>query len=371
MNKLVNDCMKLGFGLMRLPRLEDGSIDIEQTSRMTDAFLAAGGRYFDTAYVYEGSEEAARKALVERHPRDSYYLATKLNAGEGFCQNAEEAKAELRTSLERTGAGYFDFYLLHALGQKNVDRYNSFGLWDFVKEIKEEGLVRHYGFSFHDSPEFLDQLLTEHPDVEFVQLQINYADWEDPVVQSRACYEVAKKHGKPVVVMEPVKGGTLADPPQALKDIFEKELPDASPASWAIRFVASLDNVMMVLSGMSSMEQMEDNLSYMKDFAPLSASEAAAVTAAREALDRIDKIACTSCHYCTPGCPVGIHIPEIFSVMNLYKMYGMLERARRDYGWRPGGPKASECIQCGQCEGICPQHLPVISYLQEVAETLE
>ena len=267
MNKLVNDCMKLGFGLMRLPRLENGSIDIEQTSRMTDAFLAAGGRYFDTAYVYEGSEEAARKALVERHPRDSYYLATKLNAGEGFCQNAEEAKAELRTSLERTGAGYFDFYLLHALGQKNVDRYNSFGLWDFVKEIKEEGLVRHYGFSFHDSPEFLDQLLTEHPDVEFVQLQINYADWEDPVVQSRACYEVAKKHGKPVVVMEPVKGGTLADPPQALKDIFEKELPDASPASWAIRFVASLDNVMMVLSGMSSMEQMEDNLSYMKDFA--------------------------------------------------------------------------------------------------------
>lgn len=371
-NFLVDDCIKLGFGLMRLPKLKGSDkIDVEQTARMVDAFLAAGGKYFDTAYVYTGSEEAIKKALVERHPRESYYLATKLNASAFAASNEQEAKAEFNISLERTGAGYFDFYLLHAFAKDNVDRYESYGLWDYVRKLKAEGLIRHYGFSFHDSPELLDEILTKHPDAEFVQLQINYSDWNDHLVQSRRCYEVAKKHGKPVVVMEPVKGGTLADPPEPVKEIFRNANPKASFASWAIRFAASLSDVMIVLSGMSSEEQMADNLSFMRDFKPLTDSEQATINAARRKLLSFDRIPCTACHYCTPGCPQGIHIPEIFSVMNVYKMYGRLNEARSDYSWRPGGPRASACVHCGQCEGACPQHLPIISLLEEVVETLE
>lgn len=371
-NFLVNDCIKLGFGLMRLPKLKGSNeIDVETTARMVDAYLAAGGKYFDTAYVYTGSEDAIRKALVERHPRESFFLTSKLNAAAFAASNEQEAKAEFQTSLKRTGAGYFDFYLLHALAKDNVDRYESYGIWDYVRKLKAEGLIRHYGFSFHDSPELLDEILTRHPDVEFVQLQINYSDWNDHLVQSRRCYEVAKKHGKPVVVMEPVKGGTLADPPEPVKEIFRKADPNASFASWAIRFVASLDDVMIVLSGMSNEEQMADNLSYMRDFKPLTNEEQETIKAARRKLLSFDRIPCTACHYCTPGCPQGIHIPEIFSVMNVYKMYGELEKARSDYSWRPGGPRASVCIHCGQCEGACPQHLPIISLLEEVVETLE
>lgn len=370
-NSLVNDCIKLGFGLMRLPKKGEGTIDVEQTARMADDFLAAGGKYFDTAYVYPGSEEAIRKALVERHPRESFYLATKLNAAAFAAKNEQEAKAEFKTSLERTGAGYFDFYLLHALSQDSVANYENYGIWDFVKKLKEEGLVRHMGFSFHDKPELLDKILTEHPEAEFVQLQINYSDWNDSGVQSRRNYEVAKKHGKPVVVMEPVKGGTLADPPEAVKEILRNANPQASYASWAIRFAASLDDVMIVLSGMSSEEQMKNNLSFMKNFAALSTEEQETIKKARKTLLSFDRIPCTACHYCTPGCPQGIHIPEIFAVMNEYKMYGELERARSDYGWRPGGPRASACIHCGQCEGACPQHLPIRKLLEEVVETLE
>ena len=248
---------KLGFGMMRLPRFEDKSFDIEQVKQMVDRFLASGLRYVDTAYVYQGSEEVVRQALVERYPRDSYFLATKLNAGNWAAPDEAAAKAQLATSLERTGAGYFDFYLLHALSKENIGNYDKYGLWDFVKEAKEKGLIKHYGFSFHDSAEVLDELLTAHPDVEFVQLQINYADWDDPVVQSKKVYEVCVKHDKPVVVMEPVKGGTLANPPKAVEEVFKAADPEASNASWAIRFVASLDQVMVVLSGMSTIDQMK------------------------------------------------------------------------------------------------------------------
>lgn len=371
MAALVQDCLKLGFGMMRLPKNEDGSIDVETTKGMVDDFVAAGGKYFDTAYVYTGSEEATGEALCKRYPRDSYYLASKLNAGLWAAKDEETAKDEIRVSLERSGAGYFDFYMLHGLEASNVEQYDKYDIWGYVRQLKEEGLIRHYGFSFHDSPELLDELLTKHPDVEFVQLQINYADWENPIVQSHANYEVATKHGVPVVVMEPVKGGTLATPPQQVVDVFKQADPNASPASWAIRFVASLPNVMIVLSGMSTPEQMADNLSYMRDFKPLSKEEQATVERARKVFDSFDRIGCTACHYCTPGCPVGMHIPEIFQIMNEYKLYNNLERAKRDYGWRPGGPRASECIQCGQCESACPQHLPIISLLQDVAETFE
>ena len=371
----IKDFPKLGFGLMRLPKLEDGrSIDIEQTSKMVDAFLDAGMKYFDTAYVYDGglSEEAAREALVKRHPRESFYLATKLNAHAGDCVNEETAKRQLEISLERTQAGYFDFYLLHALDTGNIHLYDDYHLWDFVKEIKEQGLIRHYGFSFHDKAEVLDELLTKHPDVEFIQLQINYADWNSLTVQSRECLEVARKHGKPVVVMEPVKGGTLANPPAAVTDIFKAADPDASPASWAIRFVASQEGIFTVLSGMSDLAQMEDNLSYMRDFKPLDADEEDVIRRAQDALSSITQIPCTACHYCTAGCPMQIPIPEIFGCMNKYLIFENLDGAKRDYNWRTSGTgKASECIQCGQCESQCPQHITIIDWLAKSAETIE
>jgi len=372
MSNLVDNCMELGFGMMRLPRIEGtNDIDLEHTKRMVDAFIEAGGRYFDTAFIYEGSEEATKAALCDRYPRESYYLADKLNASDFAAKSEEEAKNEINISLERTGAGYLDFYLLHGIDEGNNDKFNSYGIWDYMKQLKSEGVIRHYGFSFHSTPEHLEQLLTDHPDVEFVQLQINYADWEDTLICSRRCYEIATRHGKPVIVMEPVKGGKLANPPQAVKDILQRANPNASFASWAVRYAASLPNVMMVLSGMSNMEQMQDNVSFMRHFQSLNDEEYHVIDEACQALKQYADIPCTACHYCTPGCLMGIHIPEIFAVMNVYKMYGNLTEARNEYRWRPGGNLASTCIQCGQCEGACPQHLPIIRLLEEVVETLE
>ena len=363
---------KLGFGLMRLPKLENGEIDVEQVKVMVDMFLDAGMTYFDTAYVYDDgkSEEAARKALVERHPRDSYTIATKLNAR--VASDMESAKAQFRISLERLGCGYIDYYLLHALGKGNIDAYDEYGIWDYVKEQKELGLVKHWGFSFHDSPEFLDELLTKHPDAEFVQLQINYADWENEKVRSRECYEVARRHGKMITVMEPVKGGKLANPVDSIREIFEEARPGMSPASWAIRFVASQEGLLAVLSGMSNIEQMRDNLSYMKDFEPFTENDYEVIKKAQEILNGIPSIPCTACRYCTEGCPMGIPIPNIFDARNTQLIWNQQEAGRRQYerATRDKG-KASDCIQCGQCEGACPQHLNVIELLQECAANLE
>ncbi|MBQ6221369.1 MAG: aldo/keto reductase [Solobacterium sp.] len=361
---------KLGFGLMRLPRLEDGkTIDVEQVKVMTDAFLDAGMRYFDTAFVYEGSEEACRKALVERHPRESYYLATKLNAGmPGLTE--ETAKQEFFTSLERTGAQYFDFYLLHAIGKRNLPNYNDWGIWEFAQEQKAKGLIKHVGFSFHDTPELLEEVLTAHPEAEFVQLQINYADWNNPSVQSRRCYEVARKFNKPVVVMEPIKGGMLAVPPVPVKEVLQAANPDVSCASWAVRYVASKEGILVVLSGMSNVEQMEDNLSYMKNFQPLSEEEAAVVAKAQAALEAIPSIPCTGCRYCVAGCPMQINIPSIFSAMNHKLIYDNDERAKSGYAnaTRGDNGKASSCIKCGACEAQCPQHLQIRDLLEQAAE---
>ena len=360
---------KLGFGLMRLPKTNE-AIDVPQVCEMVDHFLAAGFTYFDTAYVYDGSEVAAKAALVDRHPRASYTLATKLHVGK--CTNAEEARKELETSLARTGAGYFDYYLLHALMANNVDKYEEFGLWDFVRELKANGTIRHYGFSFHDSPELLDKLLTEHPDVDFVQLQINYADWENPEVQSRACYEVARKHGKQVVIMEPVKGGALANPPEQVKALFDAAKPGASYASWALRFAASLDGVLAVLSGMSNLEQVDDNLATMSDFQPLNDAEQKVIQQAQHILGNSAAIACTACHYCTAGCPKKIAIPEIFAAANKQLANGQKAEAAAAYAAATAeGGKASACIHCKQCERICPQHLPITDLLGRCAAMFE
>ena len=360
------EIFKLGFGLMRLPRNADESINVEETSEMVDRFIAAGGTYFDTAFVYTGSEEAIKKALVERYPRESYTLATKLMANadrtEEFC------KQEIYTSLERTGAGYFDFYLLHAMQRSNVEYYEKYGLWDYVKELKEKGLIKHYGFSFHSDPDLLEEILTKHPDAEFVQLQINYADWENPGVNSRKNLEICKKHGKPVIIMEPVKGGILADPIDSVKEIFDKENNGLSYSSWAVRFAASQEGVMVVLSGMSSLAQMEDNLSYMEHFQPLDAHEEEVIRSAQAAIYADQSIPCTGCHYCTEGCPMNIPIPEIFTVANRKKGSPAF-RTRREYTIvTQDKGKASECIQCGQCEGACPQHLPIIELLESCQE---
>ncbi len=359
------DTPKLGFGLMRLPK-RGFAINIEQFKTMVDLFLEAGFTYFDTAYVYPGSETAARKALVERYPRDSFTLATKLNATVAPTEKA--ARKQFATSLERTGAGYFDYYLLHALMENNYERYEKLHLWDFAREQKEKGLIRNLGFSFHAGPELLDKLLTEHPEIDFVQLQINYADWENPKVTSRANYETARKHGKLITVMEPVKGGRLADPPAEVKELFRSIHPEMSCASWAIRFVASLDGILTVLSGMSSVDQMRDNLSYMTDFRPLDENEQEAVREAQRILGNSSVIPCTACRYCTEGCPQQIRIPDIFAAMNKQLGNGQMSAARASYFLAaPEGHRASDCIECRRCEGVCPQHLPITDHLKHAA----
>lgn len=361
---------KLGFGLMRLPRKDENTIDVEETKKMVDHFMAAGIHYFDTAWAYDGSEDAIRQALVERYPRDRFFLVDKLNAR--MAKDEAEAKDEINVSLKRAGVSYFDLYFLHAIQDGNIDFYNRYGLWNYVKQLKEEGRIRHIGFSFHGSPELLENLLDAHPEVELVQLQINYADWENPKVQSRANLAVCQKHHIPVTIMEPVKGGLLANPPKEIQDLLRQAEPDMSFASWAIRFAASQEGVVTVLSGMSSLEQMDNNLSYMKDFQPLNAQENDVILKARDILSKANQIACTGCHYCMPGCPVHMHIPDIFTAMNVYKMYGRLDKAKQEYRFAVNGSSlASQCLHCGQCEGACPQSLPIISYLEEAARTLE
>ena len=363
---------KLGFGLMRLPK-KGGRIDIEHTKQMVDLFMKAGLTYFDTAYVYDDgeSERAAKAALVDRYPRESFTLATKLCAWMG-ARNEKTAKQQFYTSLERTGAGYFDYYLLHALQAGNYKTYDKYHIWDFVKEQKAKGLIKHWGFSFHATPDILDEILTAHPDAEFVQLQLNYADWENPDVTARENYEVARKHGKSIVVMEPVKGGALANPPKEVGKVFKEVLPDASYASWAIRYAASLDGIITVLSGMSNLEQMQDNLSYMENFKPLNTEEQAAIRKAQELMNGIKSIPCTACHYCTAGCPKKISIPEIFAARNQQLVWGQLEEGHRQYAELVKSTgKASDCIACGQCERACPQQIDVITRLRDCSVQFE
>ncbi|MEG1190512.1 MAG: aldo/keto reductase [Oscillospiraceae bacterium] len=369
---LGENIKKLGFGLMRLPMLGD-EVDLEQTKQMVDLFLQKGFTYFDTAFGYlDGKSEAAIKlALVDRYPRDKFLLATKLPAWSGV-KTTEAAQQQFFTSLERTGAGYFDFYLLHNLGDSRTQTFDDFQIWDFLAEQKKKGLIRHLGFSIHDTADKLEEVLTKHPEMEFVQLQINYADWEDKLIQSRACYETARRHGKPVIIMEPVKGGTLAKLPPDITKIFKDAKPDASLPSWAIRYAASLEGLVTVLSGMSNLEQMQDNLSFMSDFKPLDKEERCVIENVREALEKIPTIPCTACSYCTKNCPQHIVIPQIFAAMNTYLTFDQLKGAKNDYNWetRLGG-KGSQCIECGQCEDACPQHIKIIEELKRAVAIFE
>ncbi|MDO5541303.1 MAG: aldo/keto reductase [Eubacteriales bacterium] len=372
MGEIFTSKKKLGFGLMRLPLLDDtdaASIDIETTKKMVDAFIERGFTYFDTAWMYCGfkSENAVKEVLTDRYPRDSYTLATKLHAG--FIKTEEDCDKVFEEQRKKTGAEFFDYYLLHDMRQEHYKIYNELDCFNWIAKKKEQGLVRHIGFSFHDSAQFLDKVLTEHPEMEFVQLQLNYLDWESEAVQSRKCYEVAVKHGKPVIVMEPVKGGTLAQVPENVEQLFKNYHPDMSVPSWAIRFAASLDNVKIVLSGMSNMQQLEDNTGYMSELVPLNAREQELVRSAGDMINGNITIPCTGCSYCTDGCPMNIAIPKYFALYNEDRQEDKeqiskaedYDRITADFG------KAGDCVECGQCEDVCPQHLPVIKYLKDVA----
>lgn len=367
---------KLGFGLMRLPLTDandKGSIDIEALKEMVDTFMEQGFTYFDTAWMYCAfkSENAVKEALTDRYPRDRYTLTTKLHAS--YLKTKEDRNRIFEEQRQKTGVDYFDYYLIHAIDQELYSLYNEMDCFNWLIEKKKQGLVKHIGFSYHDSAEFLDQVLTEHPEMEFVQLQMNYLDWESAEVQSRKCYEVAIKHGKPVIVMEPVKGGILADVPAEVRESFAAYHPDLSVPSWAIRFVASLDNVAMVLSGMSNMEQLMDNISYMKEFVPMNAEETELVHKAAEMIKDSIAIPCTGCSYCTEGCPMQIAIPDLFRVYNKSKRGEITDvEAKEEYRQlTESGGKARECLACGQCQVACPQHLEIINYLKDVAKCME
>lgn len=370
---------KLGFGMMRMPLNDPNNpadVDIEQVKKMVDLFMENGFTYFDTAWMYNGfnSENVVREALTSRYPRESFTLATKLHSA--FFNSLEDRDKVFNEQLAKTGVEYFDYYLIHGIEESMLPKYEKYDCFNWLLDKKEKGLVKHAGFSFHDSPELLDKILTDHPEMEFVQLQINYLDWESEWIQSRGCYDVAVKHGKPVIVMEPVKGGTLANLPDEAVKLFKEHDPEMSIPSWAIRFAASLENVMVVLSGMSSYEQMKNNISYMKDFIPLNTQETDMCFEAAKIINSQTAIPCTACHYCTDGCPMNICISEYFSIYN-EDMRENLEQK----GWTINFTnyeilagkhgKASDCIGCGQCEGVCPQHLGIIDFLKDVAKHYE
>lgn len=363
---------KLGFGTMRLPKLPDGQIDLEQACQMTDAFMEHGYNYVDTAYGYlEGrSEETVRKMLVERYPREKFFLATKMPVW--CCNEKQDVQRVFDEQLARTGAGYFDFYLVHAVDGGKLEKLEKLGVWDFVAEQKKKGLVRHIGFSYHDSADLLEKVLSQHPEAEFVQLQINYLDWESERIQSRRCYEVCRQHNLPVVVMEPVKGGMLASLPEEIEGVFKSMRPDMTAASWAIEYAASLDGVMTVLSGMSDLEQMQDNLRTMDKFEPLDELEQGVVDRVRQMMCEKPSIPCTNCRYCVPECPMKINLPDIFEAYNLYLALGdqPAVRARYQNAVRDGG-RASDCLRCGSCESICPQHMDCIEWLEECAKIFD
>ena len=368
---------KLGFGFMRLPSNGPAptDIDMDQVCKMVDLFLERGFTYFDTAYVYHAgdSEVALRKALVERHPRDSFTVATKMP----FFDLKDESDVDkfFTTSMERMGVDFFDFYLLHNLGEDRIQKAEEVHAWEYLVQKKAEGKIRHIGFSTHAKPEEIDEMLTKHPEAEFIQLQLNYIDWESEKILARQCYEVARRHNKPIVVMEPIKGGFLASLTPEIREIFAEAGEGNTPADMALRYCASLDGIITVLSGMSTLEQVEENTARMSNWQPLSDKEKAAIDKAVEIINSVPTIPCTRCNYCTEVCPQEIGIPTILNLKNEYEAYGHSDVVKGNYDFRlrmsPKKGKASDCIQCGACENQCPQHIGIIAALEECKAAFE
>ncbi len=368
----MKEIKKLGFGFMRLPQ-KDGEIDTEQVKQMVDIFIKKGFNYFDTAFGYHAgkSETAIKEVLVDRYNREDFILATKLPAW--AAKNKEEAKEMFDISLNRTGAGYFDYFLLHNLGSKRTKIFEDFNTWEFLKEKKSQGLIKNLGFSAHDTAQAIEDILKKHhQDIDFIQLQINYVDWNDKTVQSKKCHELAMKYNKPVIIMEPIRGGELINLPKAAADIFKEYDENRSFAEWALRYAASVEGVITVLSGMSDLKQLEENTDIMKDFIPLNDEEYKVISKVQKVFESIERIPCTACKYCVKDCPAGIEISDMLNSMNIKLVFDNLQAAKVKYSWAAGkGNKASACIKCGLCESVCPQSIKVIEELDRIAKVLE
>ncbi|MFI3253864.1 MAG: aldo/keto reductase [Eubacteriales bacterium] len=375
-NYLGKEIKKLGFGFMRLPLLEDSQeIDIEQSKKMVDLYLEKGYTYFDTAVGYLGqrSEIALKTCLTDRYPRESYQIATKMSAH--FIEDDLPPEKMFQRSLERIGVDYVDFYLLHAMNRINYEKYKEVGAFSLLQKLKSQGKIKHYGLSFHDRADALEMILEAHPDIEFVQLQLNYADWENPGIQSRKCYEVAQKYKKPVVVMEPVRGGMLTRLPEAAVETFQKAKPEDSLAKWALGYVAQLDNVITILSGMSSLAQVEENCTTFDQMEPFTKADFETIDKVMEIMNALPNIPCTECDYCVKDCPSKINIPLMFRIMNVHLRYdkeGAVASNRGNFNFNTKGmPLPSACIACQKCEKTCPQGINIIEQLVRVKETYE
>ena len=369
----TSNISKLGFGCMRFIGREDDTIDIEGTSKMIDAYMKAGGNYFDTAWAYPNSEKALRQALVERYPRDSFYIADKCVAWT-CCDGPEDLEKQLQESLENLGVEYFDLYLMHNLGGVRTAKFEEYNTWDFVKSVKERGLAKHIGFSAHCTPEELEKFIADYPEAEVVQLQVNYLDWDSPSFRERECVEIARAHGLPVAVMEPVKGGLLADPSKAVKAILDEAMPNDSYATAALRFAASVDGVYTTLSGMSTIEQVEDNMRVFADFKPLTADEQNAIKRAQVAMTESGIVPCTGCDYCAKVCPQGIGISGAMTALNYYINFEDPYAANYQLGFvvrfNAGKKMPDECIRCGACEEACPQGIKILDCFDRIEQEI-